>query len=177
MPGSTEVPIEKPVEKPVEIPAEDKKWVNDLYQKYFDRVATSSEIANWTKENPQALEQFLTAEQKKLGYVSSAMGTERKARYDAAIALIDASNLPDEIKAMWKTTVGNYPDATDFNTTDIINTFNKIKTETVDPYFKELTDVAINDIKTTLGDINTNRNLELEQQNAQAGETIRQAKS
>ncbi len=155
----------------------DAKWVNDLYQKYFDRTATSAEIANWIQANPQALEQFLGAEQKKYGYVSTAMGAERKARYDAAMAKIDASNLPDDLKQLWKTVVGNYPDATDFKPEEIINTFNKIKNETIDPYFKELTDVAISDLKTTYNSLNVNRQSELEAERANAGQEIRQAKT
>jgi hypothetical protein len=155
----------------------DAKWVNDLYQKYFDRTATSAEIANWIQANPQALEQFLGAEQKKYGYVSTAMGADRKKRYDDAIAMIDSSNLPDEIKQMWKLVVGQYPDATDFKPQEIINTFNKIKNETVDPYFKELADVAVNDLKTSFTDLQTARTSELEAERANAGQDIRQAKA
>lgn len=157
--------------------AADTKWVNDLYQKYFDRTATSAEINNWIQANPQALEQFLTAEQKKYGYVSTAMGADRKKRYDDAIAMIDSSNLPDEIKQMWKLVVGQYPDATDFKPQEIINTFNKIKNETVDPYFKELADVAVNDLKTSFTDLQTARTSELEAERANAGQDIRQAKA
>jgi len=154
----------------------DAKVVNDLYQKYFDRTATSAELANWSKETPQMLEQFLSAEQKKYGYVSKEMGADRKKRYDDAIAIIDASDLPPEIKSLWKTTVGNYPDATDFKPEEIINTFNKIKTDTIDPYYKELADVAIKDLGTAFGDLQTARTAELEAERANSGQAVRQAK-
>lgn len=160
-----------------EIPAEDKAWVNAAYQKYFDRPATSSELANWYKETPAALDQFLAKEQQTYGYVSKAQGEAQKARYDEAMAFIDASNLPDDIKALWKQVVGMYPDATEFNADEIMSTFNKIKDETIDPYYKELADVAIADVKNSYQNLVSNREMELESERALAGKDIRQAKS
>lgn len=159
-----------------EVPPADQKWVNDLYQKYFDRSATSSELANWAKETPAALDQFLAKEQKTYGYVSKSMGADQKKRYDDAMAIIEASDLPPEMKALWKNVVGIYPDATDFKPDEIINTFNKIKNETIDPYYKELSNVAINDLKTSLTQIQSERQNELEAERANAGQAIRQAK-
>jgi hypothetical protein len=155
-----------------QIPNEDKSWVNQYYQKYFDRDATSAELANWSKETPAALDQFLAKEQKVYGYVSKAAGEENKKRYDDAIAMIEASDLPADIKQMWKTVVGLYPNATDFNSTEIINTFNKIKAETIDPYFKELADVAVKDIQTSLGEMKSSRDLELEAEQASAKQAV-----
>lgn len=160
-----------------EISAEDKKWINDLYQKYFDRTATSAEIANWANSTPAALDQFLIAEQKKYGYVSNAQKAVQSDKLKAALAIIDASNLPDEIKALWRQTVSLYPDATDFQPQQIIDTFNKIKTETVDPYFKELTSVAIGDINTAFNTMKDARTAELEAQRYTSADAIRQAQT
>ncbi len=160
-----------------EISNDDKTWINNLYQRYFDRNATSAELANWAKETPNALDQFLAKEQKVYGYVSKADGEDKKARYDAAMATIDNSNLPDDIKSLWKQVVGMYPDATDFNTEEIMNTFNQIKSETIDPYYKELADIAINDIKNTKEFMDAERERELEEQRTIAGQNIRQTKS
>jgi len=160
-----------------EIPAEDKAWINAAYQKYFDRPATSSELANWAKETPAALDQFLNKEKLTYGYVSKADGIAQKARYDSAIATIESSNLPDDIKSLWKTVVGMYPDATDFNADEILNTFNKIKDETIDPYYKELADIAIADVKDSYKNLISSREMELESERALAGKDIRQAKS
>jgi hypothetical protein len=160
-----------------EISAEDKKWINDLYQKYFDRTATSAEIANWASSTPAALDQFLIAEQKKYGYVSNAQKAVQSDKLKAALAIIDASNLPDEIKALWRQTVSLYPDATDFQPQQIIDTFNKIKTETVDPYFKELTSVAIGDINTAFNTMKDARTAELEAQRYTSADAIRQAQT
>lgn len=154
------------------IPNEDKSWVNQLYQRYFDRDATSAELANWVKETPQALDQFLAKEQYDYGYTSKEMGETNKRRYDDAIAIINASDLPEDIKAIWRLTVGRYPNATDFETSEIINTFNKIKAETIDPYFKELADIAVKDIQTSLGEMKSSRDLELEAEQAAAKKAI-----
>lgn len=160
-----------------EISAEDKKWINDLYLKYFDRTATSAELANWSKSTPDALGQFLVSEQKKYGYVSNAQKGIQSDKLKAALAIIDASNLPDEIKALWRQTVSLYPDATDFQPQQIIDTFNKIKTDTVDPYFKELTDLAVGDVKTAFSQMKDARTAELESERYNAGDAIRQAQS
>lgn len=173
----TDSPIMPGDTTPTEVSAEDRAWINAAYQKYFDRPATSKELQNWAKETPNALDQFLAKEQKDYGYVSSAMGAERKKRYDDAIAVIDASNLPDDIKQIWRTTVGMYPDATDFNTDEIMNTFNQIKSSTIDPYYKELADVAINDIKTTIGEMSGSRERELEAEQAAAKNAVTNAQS
>lgn len=154
----------------------DKKWINDLYNKYFDRTATSAELENWVKGNPASLEQFLAKEQKTYGYVSKAAGANNKARYDAAMAEIDASTLPPDIKSLWKQVVGMYPSATDFNTKEIMDTFNKIKTATIDPYYKELADVAIKDIQTSVNQTNKARQLELEAENVNAQDAINKTK-
>ena len=159
------------------IPAADQKWVNDAYQKYFDRTATSSELANWAKESPQALEQFLQSEQKKYGYTSTAQKTTQDQNLQDALKMVDDSNLPPDIKALWKTTVQNYPKATDFNIPSIINTFNQIKAQTIDPYYKQLSDVAINDLKTNFNTLQTQRTAEQEAERANAGLAIRQAKA
>jgi len=160
-----------------EISAEDKKWINDLYQKYFDRTATSAEIANWASSTPAALDQFLVSEQKKYGYVSNAQKAVQSDKLKAALAIIDASNLPDEIKALWRQTVSLYPDATDFQPQQIIDTFNKIKTETVDPYFKELTDLAVGDVKTAFNQLKDARTSELESERYNSADAIRQARA
>jgi len=172
LPGTTQ-----PAATAQEISPADKAWVDQLYNKYFDRPATSAELTNWAKETPASLEQFLNKEQKAYGYVSKEQGVENKARYDAAIAIIDSSNLPDDIKSLWKTTVGLYPNAADFDTTEILNTFNQIKSNTIDPYYKELADVAIKDVQTAVNQSNASRQSELEAQNVNAQNAITGAQS
>jgi hypothetical protein len=160
-----------------DIAPEDKKWINDLYQKYFDRSATSSEIANWAKENPQALDQFLQKEQKTYGYVSLEQKKMQDKNLADALAIIDSANLPPGVKDMWKRVVSTYPSATDFKVDQIVNEFKKIKDETIDPYYKQLADVAINDLKTSMTSMDLQRQQELEVERFNAPEAIRQAQA
>jgi hypothetical protein len=162
---------------PAPVNQTDKSWVNQHYQKYFDRDATSAELANWSASTPAALDQFLAKEQKTYGYVSKDAGAENKARYDSAMAQIDASDLPPDIKALWKQVVGMYPNSTDFNTGEIMNTFNKIKTSTIDPYYKELADVALKDVQTSVDQVNQARASELEAQKANEAGAIKSAQA
>lgn len=158
------------------IPKADQNWVNSLYQKFFDRDATSAELANWTKESPQALEQFLGAEAVKYNYRSKYFSTQDTSKLQGALSVIDSSNLPPDIKELWRSVVQNYPPGVEYDTAEILNTFNKIKAETIDPYFKQLADTAANDIRSSMSQLDQARALELEQQRTSAGNNIRQAK-
>lgn len=176
--GASESKAEDKKAEEAKIDPADAKWVNDLYQKYFDRTATSDELKEWAKGTPAALEQFLGKEAgpDNYNYTSKFFQEGKKKRYDDAIAIIDNSNLPDSIKDMWRRVVSQYPDSTDFKVEQIIEEFNKIKSETIDPYYKQLADVAINDLKTNINILDTQRTGELEAERAVAGQDIRQAK-
>jgi len=159
----------------------DIKWVNDLYQKYFDRTATQAELDNWTKANPQALEQFLAAEQKKYGYTSKSQDENYQKNLDAAYKIIDDAvangSIPPDVAALWKEVARTYPKGAEFDTTKILNSFNDIKSKTIDPYYKELADIAMKDVKDSFAVLNASREREVEAQNATAGQNIRQAKA
>ena len=159
-----------------EVSSDDKAWINAAYNKYFDRPATSAEFENWAKETPEALNAFLNKEQEKLGYVSHEMGENKKRRYDESMSIIDDNDLPDDIKRLLKNVVGMYPDATEFNTEEIIKSFNEVKNETIDPYFKELADIAIKDVQTSVSQMKKARELELESEGATADSLVEQAK-
>lgn len=159
-----------------EINPADQKWVNDLYQKYFDRNATSAELSNWTKESPASLEQFLTNEATKYNYRSKYFQSEDNTRLTEALKVIDASDLPPDIKEMWKTVVNGYPKGVEYDTAEILATFNKVKQDTIDPYFKQLADTAISDIRSNMTQLEQTRAQELEAERSNAGLNIRQAK-
>lgn len=159
-----------------EVPKADQDWVNSLYQKYFDRNATSSELANWTKETPVALEQFLGKEAKTYGYTSKYFQTQDTAKLTEAQKIIADSNLPPDIKALFSEVVKTYPPGVEYDTQEIINTFNNIKSSTIDPYFKELSDIAINDIKTAQQRAEQANEQEQEALRTAQGQNIRQAK-
>jgi hypothetical protein len=154
----------------------DKTWINQLYQKYFDRDATSAELLNWSKEVPATLDGFLKAESQKYNYTSKYFKDESNKRLDEALATIDASNLPPDIKEMWRTVVKGYPPGVEYDTAEILATFNKVKQETIDPYFKQLADTAVADIRSNMTQLEQTRAQELETERANAGLNIRQAK-
>lgn len=161
---------------PTTVDPSDKAWINSYYQKFFDRDATSSELQNWSKETPEALNQFLSGETKKTGYTSKYFQDVNNKSLQEALGVIDGSNLPPAIKDLWKTVVKGYPQGIEFNSDEILNTFQKIKEQTIDPHFRELTDIAMNDFKTQSANLQTNRAQELEAQDANAKASMEQAK-
>jgi len=122
-------------------------------------------------------EQVATEEEEKAKVTTA----EDQARLDSAYAIIDqavkAGTLPPDLAEMYKEVIKNYPPGVEFEAKEILDTFKKIKDETIDPYFKELADVAINDVKYAYGLTEASRERELETERATAGENIRQAKS
>lgn len=93
-----------------------------------------------------------------------------------ANSIIDGSNLPPDLKTLYKQVVSEYPDKA-FNTQSILNTFNKIKTETIDPRYYELANTAQKDFSTSLSQLNQTRENQLETERANAGKDIRQARA
>lgn len=84
---------------------------------------------------------------------------------------------PQELIDLGVLAIDKYPEGQEFDQQELINTFNKIKSETIDPYFQELADVAVADIKMAYSQLEESRTRELEQQNTLAGQEIRQAKA
>jgi len=154
----------------------DRTWINQLYQKYFDRDATTAEMSNWSKENPQALEQFLGMEAKKYGYSSKYFKDSDEQRLKSALDMIENSNLPPELKQLWAATVKGYPSGVEYNSQEVLNTFNKIKQDTIDPYFKELATIASTDFSRALQQQKSEYELTQEKLRADAGQSIRQVK-
>ncbi len=161
---------------PAGVNPQDAQWVTALYQKYFDRVPTSAELSNWTASNPQALEQFLASDAKKYGYTSKYFQDSNSQALDSAVGIIDGSDLPPAIKDLWKTVVKGYPPGMEYNADEILKTFQQVKDTTIDPHYKQLADIAMNDFKTAASALTTNRDAELEQERAASGQNIRQAK-
>jgi len=162
------------VEAPID-PA-NKAWIDSYYKKYFDRNATSSELANWSKESPQALDQFLKKEAKTYNYTSTYFKDEGNQRLDAAMNVIKNSNLPQNIKDLWSATVAGYPSGMEYNAQEVLNTFNQIKTNTIDPQFAELATIASRDFQKNLDTQKSKFEQDQEVLRANAGNNIRQAK-
>lgn len=154
----------------------DRTWVNQLYQRYFDRDATSSELSNWARETPDALQQFLGQEAKRYGYTSAYYRDAGNQRLDTALNIIHTSGLPPEIQQLWEATVRAYPSGSEYNAQEVLNSFNQIKTTTIDPHFRELATIASNEFKTNLQNQNAQYEMNQETVRANAGQSIRQAK-
>lgn len=165
-----------PATVPPGVDPADVEWINGLYTKYFDRNATSAELANWSKETPFGLETFLESEATKYGYTSAFFKDSKNANLAEAMKIINESNLPPELKALWGSFVTEY-EGVEVDQQEILDTFAKIKSETIDPYFKGLTDLAIADVKNNFSYLDRSRETEQEIERAQAGIDIRQAKA
>ena len=59
------------------------------------------------------------------------------------------------------------------NAPSIIEAFQKVKTDTIDPYYQGLANQAISTINQAVGNLNKERSLQMEQQNTNASENIR----
>ena len=89
-----------------------------------------------------------------------------------------AAGIIDEATAsLWKETVRAYPEGMEVNPTEILSTFEKIKAETIDPHFRELTDTAIASFTLQQSELEKARSMEQEMERTAAGQEIRQMKS
>lgn len=154
----------------------DRTWVNQLYQRFFDRDATSSELSNWARETPQALEQFLRGEARRYGYTSAYFRDDSNQRLQQAIDYINSQDLPPDVKALWIQTIRAYPPGAEYNNTEVLNAFNQVKRDTIDPQFRELANIAITDFQRNVEAQRASYEIQTEQNRATAGQNIRQAK-
>lgn len=101
---------------------------------------------------------------------------EKAKKLSDALAIIDASDLPADQKELWKEVVKNYPEGVEVDPTEILNTFKKIKEETIDPYFKEMTNLSMAELESNVESLNKARQLEMEQENINYGQNISSTK-
>lgn len=164
--------------------------INSLYQKYFGRDAKSDELAFWSTQQLINLDTFLQSEYRSAAnhaYDGSPIleGTTKSQKdlgYDEdtkkALSLIDEQvrngTIPIDIAQLFKAVIANYPKDAGFNTTELLNTFNKIKNETIDPHFQELTRLAIQDVQTASNYMQQKERITLESEQAAADAKIRE---
>lgn len=156
------------------------QWINQLYQRFWDRPATFEELQAAANMNFQALEQKLTYETRVEGYVSEAVGAEQQASLTEALGLIDAAiqagDITPEIGELWKSVVRNYPPGVEFEIDEILETFNNIKDSTIDPYFRELIKVAQDDVIKAFDFLKEQRALEEEAERIREQQELRATK-
>jgi hypothetical protein len=139
--------------------------INSLYQKYFGRDAGTStgEQNYWLTRPVEELQSFLDSQyQSSTGhaYDGSAVTqgntkSQNDLGYDTntqnALKMIDDGikngTIPQDVGMLFKSVVASYPKGVEFNTSELLKTFESIKQGTIDPHFRELTDLAIADVK------------------------------
>lgn len=97
-------------------------------------------------------------------------------RIGAAYDIINNSDLPEDIKALYRDTVDRWNPEEEINADKIIQKFNEIKNQTLDPYYRSLIDFTTKDFQDQIMSQQASSELELEAERAQAGQNIRQAK-
>lgn len=149
------------------------EWVNTMYQKYFDRPATAAEAANWAASKPEALESFLYDEQKKYNYVSKEQKANGQQNLQSALQQIDAdASIPPQLKQYAKDIVTAYGGDARADFKSIMDTFNKLKTETIDPYYASQINFLQKGFEQSYGQLQQNRALEQEQEAVAAAQNI-----
>jgi hypothetical protein len=106
----------------------------------------------------------------------SAPGFDADKAMSDAMSVIDQSNLPDDQKALFKSVVRNWDIGQELNMQNVLDEFKKVKAETIDPHFKQQSDLFINSLQSNIGFQAQQREAELETERTMAGRNIRQAR-
>lgn len=101
--------------------------------------------------------------------------TDRSAQIQSAIDFVNSQDLSADVKALYIATIQNWDPNLELNAENIIATFQKIKSETIDPRFQGLANLAIESVKTAQKSYADQRALELESEAASKSEAIRAA--
>lgn len=153
-----------------------QSWIDDLYKKYFDRSATPAEAQNWAKENPQALESFLTSEAKRYNYTSNFFKGQTNDNLQKAYADIDSNpNIPPAMKQVAKDIVSQYGGSAQADFQSIMDTFSKVKQSTIDPYYANTVNFLQQGFKSNYDSLQKQRALEQESEQITAKQNIENA--
>lgn len=88
----------------------------------------------------------------------------------------DFQMLPESLKSLYRETLKNYDYNKEVNIDGVMQEFNRIKTQTIDPRFAKEVDKFTNELQKELSFQDQQREIELETERANAGQSIRQAK-
>lgn len=156
--------------------------VQEVYREYTGRDATPEEVrwhteshpisyddlVNWGKTAPEAQRELdKNVTQKEQGL------TDALAMIDQAVSdgLLD----PDTAR-MYKRVVNDY-EGEEVKVQEILDTFKKIKEETIDPYFKELVDVSQEELRANVESLRGQRERQIESTQLGQQEEIRGTKA
>ena len=101
------------------------------------------------------------------GATTGADGSMTGGSADDYLSIIQNSNLPDGVKALFSEIAQGWDPSKEINAQNIIDEFNNIKATTIDPYFQEQADIFIDDVKRTQAYSNQQRDLGLQQEQMQ----------
>lgn len=100
---------------------------------------------------------------------------------DAALKNLESNavfqSLPDSLKSLYRQTVQNWDFNKELNVDSIMQEFNKIKTQTIDPRFAQYVSKFTGDLQKEYNALGISRANEQEAEKLQAGQNIMQAKS
>jgi len=88
----------------------------------------------------------------------------------------DFQNLPESLKSMYREVLKNYDYNKEINIDGVLQEFNRIKTETIDPRFAKEIEKFTNELQGELNFQAQEREMQLETERANAGQSIRQAR-
>lgn len=150
--------------------------VNNIYQKYFNRPADTTELNHWATKTLEELDFTLKSDYQdatKHPYDGSpvqknTLKSLNDLGYDEgtsqAIAEIEQMYkdgiISYEIKEVAKLAIEDYPDGLQFDPTVLMETFNNIRKETIDPHFQEVIDFTTADLQNTLDYIEATQDAE-----------------
>lgn len=95
----------------------------------------------------------------------------------SALDYIASSDLPGDLKAFYSEAVKQWDPNIELNAENIISTFKKIQTETIDPYFQGLANLAISSVERAVESTNKQRAIEKEQEEAAAKQAVTSAQA
>lgn len=168
--------------------------IDPSQKKYFDAISQSlnNQVNEWSRATQKTISPVgepttLVSSTNTSGSASAPTTpvapikpTKSTAEYEkmaqAALDYIDASNLDEHTKDLYKTAVANWDPRLEINIPNIIKAFDKIKTETLDPYYRDLIKQTTDQFQTSYNYLNQQRALEKEQEKVIAQENISNAK-
>lgn len=86
--------------------------------------------------------------------------------------------LPDDLKSLYRQVVGEWDVGAEINMEGVLNKFNEIQKNTIDPYFSEqVIKPFVTDLTNQYANLQSERGRELETERTAIGENVRQAKA
>lgn len=109
------------------------------------------------------------------GSNGGAMGTTAPGGYNlqAGLDILKNSGLDAGAQALFSEALRGWNPEQEINVKNVLDTFNKVKSETIDPYFAEQANIFMDQIKSTEAYTNQARQMELEGEKVTADQNIR----